>query len=498
MRNSLVFLVALLVLVLPCYGDSLTQGQALRNHLKATRFNTRGKIRQEWRLPTIEPQNFETFKWGNSAYQQHQEDDLITALPGQPRDVAFRQYSGYVTVDAKTGRSLFYYLAEAAQAPSHKSLILWLNGGPGCSSLGYGAFQELGPFRVNADGKTLSNNPYSWNQVANVVFLETPIGVGFSYSNTSSDYSSGGDQVTALYNYIFLLNWFEKFPQYKHRDFYIAGESYAGNYIPELVDLILKYNRTPFIRLRGVMIGNGVTNANTDGRGYIDYMWSHSLISDETYEGVLKNCDFVSLDGTGNTPKCNIFYDQADVESGNIDPYNIYAALCTEDHSNSTMGMQGNGLNGVIDPCSDTYITSYLNTLEVQKALHVHHDYITFGNYSLCSSITYSDRALTVLPIYEKMLAAGIRMLVYSGDVDSVVPVLGTRLSINALKLKIQKSWYPWMNGDDDVAGYSIIYKGGLTFATVRGAGHEVASYQPARALAMVKYFVAFQSLPNP
>ncbi|KAH9321478.1 hypothetical protein KI387_016117 [Taxus chinensis] len=406
MRKSLLFLVALFLVVLPSYGDRLSQGQALRNHLKATRFNTQENIRQEWRPPTIEPQNFESFKWGNFAYQQHQKDDLITALPGQPKDVAFRQYSGYVTVDAKKGRSLFYYLAEAAQAPSNKSLILWLNGGPGCSSLGYGAFQEIGPFHVNADGKTLSNNPYSWNQ------------------------------------------------------------------------------------------GNGVINANTDGRGYVDYMWSHALISDETYEGVLKNCDFVSLNASGNTPKCNIFYDQAYAESGNIDPYNIYAPLCTEDHSNSTMGMQGNGLNGMIDPCSDNYITTYLNKPEVQKALHAYHDYITFGNYSLCSSITYSDRALTVLPIYEKMLAAGIRVLVYSGDVDSVLPVSGTRLSINALKLKIQKSWYPWMNGDDDVAGYSIIYKGGLTFATVRGAGHEVPSYQPARALAMVKYFIAFQSLP--
>jgi serine carboxypeptidase-like clade 2 len=69
-------------------------------------------------------------------------------------------------VDAAAGRALFYYLAEAdggAAASSKAPLLLWLNGGPGCSSLGYGAMEELGPFRVKSDGVSLYRNPYSWN-----------------------------------------------------------------------------------------------------------------------------------------------------------------------------------------------------------------------------------------------------------------------------------------------------------------------------------------------
>ena len=89
--------------------------------------------------------------------------DKIAALPGQPPRVNFDQYSGYVTVSEKYGRELFYYFVEAPYEAASKPLLLWLNGGPGCSSLGYGAMTELGPFRVNPDGKTLSRNKHAWN-----------------------------------------------------------------------------------------------------------------------------------------------------------------------------------------------------------------------------------------------------------------------------------------------------------------------------------------------
>lgn len=89
--------------------------------------------------------------------------DKISALPGQPEGVKFAQFSGYVTVDPKAGRALFYYFAESAETPSDKPLVLWLNGGPGCSSFGNGGMMENGPFRVNPDSKTLWLNKYAWN-----------------------------------------------------------------------------------------------------------------------------------------------------------------------------------------------------------------------------------------------------------------------------------------------------------------------------------------------
>ncbi|XLU27866.1 hypothetical protein S245_063932, partial [Arachis hypogaea] len=80
------------------------------------------------------------------------------------------------------------------------------NTGPGCSSVGYGATQEIGPFLVDSDGQGLKFNNLSWNQEANILFLESPVGVGFSYSNTSSDYDQLGDQKTANDAYTFLHN----------------------------------------------------------------------------------------------------------------------------------------------------------------------------------------------------------------------------------------------------------------------------------------------------
>ncbi|VFR01706.1 unnamed protein product [Cuscuta campestris] len=140
-------------------------------------------------------------------------DKIAGGLPEQPPGVEFDQYSGYVTVDPKAGRSLFYYFAESPHSPSAKPLVLWLAGGPGSSSLGYGSFLQIGPFKVHSDGKTLYKNDYSWNKVANVLFLESPAGVGFSYSNTTSDYNTTDDKRTTADAYSFLVNWLQRFPQ---------------------------------------------------------------------------------------------------------------------------------------------------------------------------------------------------------------------------------------------------------------------------------------------
>ena len=99
------------------------------------------------------------------------ESDRIDRLPGQP-PVNFSMYSGYVTVDAAAGRALFYWLMEASGVPADSApLVLWLNGGPGSSSIGYGAMEELGAFRVNPDGETLSLNPYAWNKGTVLMFF---------------------------------------------------------------------------------------------------------------------------------------------------------------------------------------------------------------------------------------------------------------------------------------------------------------------------------------
>jgi hydroxymandelonitrile lyase/serine carboxypeptidase-like clade 2 len=97
--------------------------------------------------------------------QQQREDDRILGLPGQPNGVAFGMYGGYVTIDDHNGRALYYWFQEAdADEPGGAPLVLWLNGGPGCSSIGLGAMQELGAFRVHTNGERLLLNEYAWNK----------------------------------------------------------------------------------------------------------------------------------------------------------------------------------------------------------------------------------------------------------------------------------------------------------------------------------------------
>ncbi|XP_020231849.1 serine carboxypeptidase II-3 [Cajanus cajan] len=417
------------------------------------------------------------------------EGDKVKALPGQPQGVDFDQYAGYVTVDAKAGRALFYYFVESPNNSSNKPLVLWLNGGPGCSSFGYGAMQELGPFRVNSDGKTLHRNQYAWNNMANVIFLESPAGVGFSYSNTSSDYPNTGDKSTAMDSYTFLLNWLERFPQYKTRDLFITGESYAGHYVPQLADTILTNNKLTnhtVINLKGVAIGNGWIDDSMCAKGMYDYFWTHALNSDETHEGIQRHCDFES----GNlTNECSKYQNSGDDEVGNINIYDIYAPPCDSAAAKAGASPATNS-DSSLDPCSDDYTNTYLNLAEVQEALHA-----KATEWSPCRGVGWTDSPATILPTINRLISSGINTWIYSGDTDGRVPITSSRYSVNALKLPVVTTWRPWYSGNE-VGGYLVVYKG-LTLVTVRGAGHMVPSNQPQRALTMISFFLRGELPPK-
>ncbi|XP_047313041.1 serine carboxypeptidase-like 31 [Impatiens glandulifera] len=429
----------------------------------------------------------------NSTSQQGDED-LVKDLPGQPK-VGFRHYAGYVNVNQQNGRSLFYWFYEASTLPENKPLVLWLNGGPGCSSVGYGATQEIGPFIVDADGHTLKFNTYAWNQEANMLFLESPVGVGFSYSNTTADYKKLGDDFTANDTYVFLHNWFLKFPSYRKRTFYMAGESYAGKYIPELADLILNKNTNSslFIDLKGILLGNPETSEIEDWKGQIDYAWSHAVVSDETHKTIQDNCVYKRNGPEGNE-QCKKAVDEVFNQYDKIDIYSLYTPKCPSLAStyvfNNNSKMMPRILGGY-DPCLDNYATKYYNRADVQRALHVSSDGIHVKNWTICNMEIFNkwgDSKESVLPIYTRLIKSGMRIWVYSGDADGRVPVLSTRYSLNTLKLPIVKSWSPWYH-QKQVVGWLQEYKG-LTFATFRGAGHAVPLFKPAESLAFFSSFI--------
>lgn len=145
--------------------------------------------------------------------------DKVTDLPGLSFTPTFNHYSGYIPLpDSPT--MMHYWFVESQGDPATDPVVLWLNGGPGCSSM-MGMLTENGPFSIQSDGATIDLNPYAWNRYASFIYLESPSGVGFSYG-TTNNYTSG-DVTTARDNYNFLQAFFKEYSEFAKQRFYIAG-----------------------------------------------------------------------------------------------------------------------------------------------------------------------------------------------------------------------------------------------------------------------------------
>lgn len=246
---------------------------------------------------------------------------------------------------------------------------------------------EHGPFRPNPDGITLSMNPYSWNRIANVIYLEAPIGVGFSYATNPAYTYHSTDNSTAYDNYAFLQGWFKKFPEYRTNDFYVTGgmflllilipffafedlhmvvetmfltlsnsreisqlstlffsESYGGHYVPTLSNVILDKNlagRDPKINMKGLMVGNPGTEGDwfyyRNEFAFVNFMFSHALIPQSNYSVAQKACGwndfFEKCDGDWIHPglSCENAVNAAlTYVPQDVDLYGIYFPFCND------------------------------------------------------------------------------------------------------------------------------------------------------------------------
>ncbi|XP_048437628.1 serine carboxypeptidase-like 45 [Pyrus x bretschneideri] len=429
-----------------------------------------------------------------------QEADKIARLPGQPQ-VNFQQYAGYVTVDEKQERSLFYYFVEAQTDPASKPLVLWLNGGPGCSSIGVGAFNENGPFQPSGDN--LLKNDFSWNREANMLYLESPAGVGFSYSANKSFYGFVNDDITARDNLEFLQRWFDEFPEYKNRDLFITGESYAGHYVPQLAQLIiqskLKFN------LKAVAIGNPLFEFSTDINSRAEYLWSHGLISDATFENLTSVCNYSEIFRQKVirvgplSPACDAVANQFEREVPRhlINQYDVTLDVCLSSVEAQSFQLQK---TVKIDVCIGDETVTYFNRPDVQEALHAR-----LTSWTTCSNggvLEYDMKNLEIpmLPVLGDLVKSGIRVLIYSGDQDSVIPLMSTRTLVSGLAkdlgLQTNVPYRVWFE-EKQVAGWTQVYSDALSYATIRGAGHEAPISQPERSLLLFTSFLTGMPLPK-
>ncbi|CAJ0580179.1 unnamed protein product, partial [Mesorhabditis spiculigera] len=202
--------------------------------------------------------------------------------------------SGYTLVfDDQVAEPGFYHrLIESKGKPNSDPLLIWFNGGPGCSSFG-GAFEEMGPFYVDNDGFRLYENKYAWNARANLLFIESPVGVGFSYSTDDFYYAEASDDQTTAQNYMALKDFFASFTDYKNRKFFLSGESYAGVYVPTLTLALargINNGDFPNSNFQGSNIGNGYMHVEYLYNSQVVWSAYHGMVSMDELRFLKANC----------------------------------------------------------------------------------------------------------------------------------------------------------------------------------------------------------------
>jgi carboxypeptidase C (cathepsin A) len=175
-------------------------------------------------------------------------------------------YSGYYNVSST--RQLHYVFVESLRDPAHDPIMVWFAGGPGGSSM-LDLLVGLGPYTIGADFRqNATYNPYAATNTTNVLYLDNPAGVGYSYAGRNIDYIVN-DQSFSLDAITFLLSFFQDWPELRSNPLFIAGHSYGGIYAPYLtwkihlhnkdVEMWDPVNKTGWLNLKGYVVCNGLT-----------------------------------------------------------------------------------------------------------------------------------------------------------------------------------------------------------------------------------------------
>ncbi|KAJ1076982.1 hypothetical protein K5549_019051, partial [Capra hircus] len=456
------------------------------------------------------------------------DQDEIRFLPGLAKQPSFRQYSGYLK--GSGSKRLHYWSAalfvESQKDPKSRPVVLWLNGGPGCSSLD-GLLTEHGPFLIQPDGVTLEYNPYSWNLIANVLYLESPAGVGFSYSDDKS-YATNDTEV-AQSNFEALKDFFRLFPEYKGNELFLTGESYAGIYIPTLAVLVMQ---DPSMNLQGLAVGNGLSSYEQNDNSLVYFAYYHGLLGNRLWSSLQTHCC--------SQNKCN-FHDNKEPEclanlqevshivaSSGLNIYNLYApcaggvpshvrhekdTVVVQDLGNiftrlplkrawHQQGRGGTAGQGSQDPdplcppprCCTTAASNYLNDPQVRKALHIPEQLPRWDMCNFLVNIQYRRLYQSMCSQYLKLLSAQkYRILLYNGDVDMACNFMGDEWFVDSLNQKMEVQRRPWLvdygESGEQIAGFVKEFSH-IAFLTIKGAGHMVPTDKPQAALTMFSRFL--------
>ncbi|KAJ6545162.1 serine carboxypeptidase [Mycena capillaripes] len=407
-------------------------------------------------------------------------------------DEGANAYTGYIDIQARHFRS----------DPDNDDVIFWTNGGPGCSS-GIGLFMELGPCRVvNADNGTIYH-PESWNSKANIMFVDQPINVGFSYAEYGEYVSTTEEAAQDIAAFVAIF--FAHFTKLQGRGFHMSGESYGGRYVPVFAAAVYDQNPRlvkagiPPINLTSVMIGNGMTDAATMLPAWYEIQCSPASLPPVQD---IKTC----VDMKARVPRCTKWVKESCQDQFDLINCGAALAFCAESilipyaATGAFLCLNRYDLSkkcGDSDLCYEEIdeIVKYLNRKDVQELLGVE-----VSTYDSCSERVGWDFVFTLDMIkgstnyVSALLERDVRVLVHVGTYDWACNWLGNEAWTLALEWSghAEFSSQPlreW-NVDSKRAGRTRSAKG-FTFATVDAAGHLVPYDKPKESLEMVNRWIA-------
>lgn len=405
----------------------------------------------------------------------------VTGLPGYgpPKQ---RQFAGHLSVNEQCGDNLFFWFFESVRSPKTDPVVVWLNGGPGSSSM-LGLFAENGPYKIN-DDLTLSDNPYSWHRVANLLVIDQPAGTGLSFVEKKDDrncYTKTEARATSQL-LTGLQRFFDLYPDYAGAELYLFGESFAGRYIPMLAHAILAQHPADRrgIRLSGIGIGDGWVAPLIQEATYRDYAYAHGLIDlrqreevDRLYTTCERAVTESGLPSSAESDKvCNEIEEYIVKVSGGA---NVYDVRQTGEYSFPNIGR-------------------YLDQADVRAALHVSPDVGPWKDTSdIVAAILERGEQDSAAPLFPALFER-IRVLIYNGVYDMDCNFMGTDAWLASLEWSQGADFNrtprtPWLEGGKRLGHARAA--GNLTQVLVSGAGHLVPMDQPEAALCMLQNFLA-------
>ncbi|KAF2895197.1 hypothetical protein ILUMI_10977 [Ignelater luminosus] len=384
-----------------------------------------------------------------------------------------KSYSGYFTVDELYNSNLFFWFFPSKYNYEDAPVILWLQGGPGASSM-FGLFMENGPLELLSNG-TLKQREHSWNNNHSIIYIDNPVGTGFSYTDGNGylkNQTAIGDSL-----YEALLQFFKLFPELQKNDFFATGESYGGKYVPAVSYSIHKNNplSKQKINLKGLAIGNGWS----DPKNHLvrtDYLYQLGLID---FKGKLQ---------MGKQENITALYTQekkwtkaAESESQFFLLFNEYTGF---DNIYNYLIPEYILIKNV------TVLKDYLKNPNIKKAIHVGD--APFSDLSGEVGSNLEEDIMKSVADWISELLDHYKVLFYNGQLDICVAYPLTRNFLQNLEFSGASQYktaerHQW-HVDFELAGY-VKQAGNLTEIMVRDAGHMVPSDQPAWALNMITRF---------